>query len=52
VRWRGPGRLVPAPPEPWPGRVDAFMVACARHAGARERDLVEMMEGVAQGLKK
>jgi hypothetical protein len=33
-------------PEPWPGRIDAFMVACAVKAGEREEDLLNLMRGL------
>lgn len=37
--WRGPGYTGPSAPEPWPGRVEAFMTACALIAGRRENDV-------------
>jgi hypothetical protein len=32
--------------------VEAFLTACAMHAGQRERDLMSLMEGLADGLSK
>jgi hypothetical protein len=50
VVWRrGAG---PEPPEPWPSRVEAFLTACALHAGQRERDLMSIIEGLGEGLSK
>jgi hypothetical protein len=37
--------------EPWPGRVDAFLTACANHSAIHERSLVELMEGLSKGSK-
>lgn len=51
VRWRSLERDPTAPPEPWPERVDAFMVACSEVAGRRERDLLSALEGLAGGGK-
>lgn len=49
VRWRALHETAPAPPEPWPGRVDAFMVACAIEAGNRENDLADIVKALAGG---
>lgn len=38
--------------DPWPGRVDAFLSACAIQAGQRERDLLEAMDSLGEGLGK
>lgn len=51
VRWRVLDSRSPAPPEPWPSRVDAFLVACAVHAGERERELLSVMEALG-GLER
>jgi len=51
VRWRSNESSPTAPPEPWPARVDAFLVACAIHAGQRERDLWHLMEALGAGGK-
>lgn len=50
MRWRGARASALIVPEPWPGRVDAFMVACARHAGEREEDLFSVLKGLAGGV--
>jgi hypothetical protein len=31
-------------------RVEAFLTACAMHAGQRERDLMSIMEGLSDGF--
>lgn len=49
--WRG-AQDDPAPPDPWPSRVDAFLTACAMHAGERERDLVNIITGLGAALEK
>lgn len=49
MAWRGPEFVSPAPPAlpgPWPGRVDAFLSACAMHAGQRERDTLNVIKGI------
>jgi hypothetical protein len=48
--WRG-SRARVAPPEPWPSRVEAFLTACAMHAGQREADLIEIVKGMGAGLE-
>lgn len=46
MEWRGAGYAGVPPPEPWPGRVEAFMTACALHAGTRERDVLSALKGL------
>lgn len=52
--WRGDYQLpgAPVPPEPWPYRVEAFMTACAMHAGQREADFGEFVKGMGTGLQQ
>jgi hypothetical protein len=52
VRWRSLNRrLADVPPDqPWPARVEAFKVACAIHAGQRERDVTNALETLAASL--
>lgn len=50
VVWRqGAG---PDPPEPWPGRHEAFLIACALYSGHRERDLIDIFRGLGEGAKE
>lgn len=48
--WRGalPG---PAPPEPWPGRHEAFLTACAHYAAEREQAPVDVAQMVEAWLR-
>lgn len=48
--WRRSER-VPAPPDPWPSRVEAFLTACAMHAGQRESDLLNVVKGLGEGFE-
>lgn len=42
---------LPVPPEPYPSRVEAFITACAMHAGQREHDLINIVEGLGKGFE-
>lgn len=48
MAWRG--RTVDA--ERWPSRVDAFLTACALHAGQRESDLLNIVRELGEGLEQ
>jgi hypothetical protein len=52
VRWRGLDSRLPAPPEPWPSRIDAFVVACAIHASQQERALENLITAITSKKKR
>jgi hypothetical protein len=54
VLWRG-GLPGPAPPEPWPGRHEAFLTACAAFAAEREgaaHNVQEMLVALIEAKSK